>query len=134
LTRKGITEGLNAWPRIFRLVHLLPAVEYLRANRIRALLMQAMEDVMAQVDLYVGGDDLVLTNRTGHPTIVQPNGFHKAGGWELPNAITFTGRLYDVTDLLAVAHSYQQATGHHLKRPAMNKRQQTKAVPSEPVA
>ncbi|HTU18048.1 MAG TPA: amidase, partial [Gemmataceae bacterium] len=58
LTRKGITEGLNAWPRIFRLGQLVPAVEYLRANRIRTLLMQAMEDVMAQVDLYVGGDDL----------------------------------------------------------------------------
>jgi Asp-tRNA(Asn)/Glu-tRNA(Gln) amidotransferase A subunit family amidase len=93
--------------------------------------MQAMEDVMAQVDLYVGGDDLVLTNRTGHPTVVLPNGFHKVGDRELPNAITFTGRLYGETDLLASAHAYQQATGHHLKRPPMEKRRQTKGVPSD---
>lgn len=121
LTREGITEGLNAWPRIFRLSQFVPAVEYLRANRIRTLLARAMEDVMGEVDLYVGGNDLVLTNLTGHPTVVLPNGFHKAGNAELPNALTFTGRLYGETELLAVAHAYQQATGHHLKRPPMEK-------------
>ncbi len=40
----------------------VPAVEYLRANRIRTLVMREMEEVMSQVDLYVGGGDLVLTN------------------------------------------------------------------------
>jgi Asp-tRNA(Asn)/Glu-tRNA(Gln) amidotransferase A subunit family amidase len=121
LTRKGITEGLNAWPNIFRLAEFVPAVEYLRANRIRTLLMRAMEDVMAKVDLYVGGNDLLLTNLTGHPTVVLPNGLRKSGDVELPTALTFTGRLYGETDLLAVAHAYQQATGHHLKRPPMDK-------------
>ncbi len=121
LTRKGITEGLNSWPNTFRLGQFIPAVEYLRANRIRTLLTRAMEDVMAKVDLYLGGNDLVLTNLTGHPTVVLPNGFRKASDVELPNALTFTGRLYGETDLLAVAHAYQQATGHHLKRPPMDK-------------
>ena len=37
---------------------------------------------------------------------------------EVPTAITFTGRLYGETDLLAVAHAYQQATGHHLQAAA----------------
>jgi Asp-tRNA(Asn)/Glu-tRNA(Gln) amidotransferase A subunit family amidase len=121
LTRKGITDGLNAWPRIFRLGQFVPAVEYLRANRIRTLLGRAMHEVMEQVDLYVGGNDLVLTNLTGHPTVVVPNGFRKVGEVELPSALTFTGRLYGETDLLAVAHAYQQATGHHLKRPPLDK-------------
>ena len=98
----------------------MPAVEYLRANRIRTLLMREMDEVMAQVDLYVGGNDLLLTNLTGHPTVVLPNGFRKR---ERPRAahgsITFTGRLYGETDLLAVAHAYQQATGHHLKHPPL---------------
>jgi Asp-tRNA(Asn)/Glu-tRNA(Gln) amidotransferase A subunit family amidase len=84
--------------------------------------MQEMEEVMRQVDLYVGGDDALLTNLTGHPTVVLPNGFRTVNGVELPSAITFTGRLYGETDLLAVAHAYQQATGHHLRRPPMNKR------------
>jgi Asp-tRNA(Asn)/Glu-tRNA(Gln) amidotransferase A subunit family amidase len=123
LTRKGITEGLNEWPSIFMRGQFVPAVEYLRANRIRTLLTRAMEEVMAGVDLYVGGNDLLLTNLTGHPTVVLPNGFRKAGGVELPTAITFTGRLYGESELLAVAHAYQQATGHHLKRPPMEKLQ-----------
>jgi Asp-tRNA(Asn)/Glu-tRNA(Gln) amidotransferase A subunit family amidase len=121
LTRKGVTEGLNAWPRIFRKGQFVPAVEYLRANRIRTLVMREMEEVMAQVDLYVGGNDLLLTNLTGHPTVVLPNGFRKSGEVELPTSIAFTGRLYGETDLLAAAHAYQQATGHHLKRPPMDK-------------
>ena len=36
-----------------------------------------------------------------------------------PTAITFTGRLYGETELLAVAHAFQQAIGQHLKRPPM---------------
>jgi Asp-tRNA(Asn)/Glu-tRNA(Gln) amidotransferase A subunit family amidase len=121
LTRRGVTEGLNEWPRIFRKGEFVPAVEYLRANRIRTLVMREMEDMMSQVDLYVGGDDLLLTNLTGHPTIALPNGYRKSGEVELPTSITFTGRLYGETDLLAVAHAYQQATGHHLRRPPMEK-------------
>ncbi len=82
---------------------------------------------MAKVDLYVGGNDLVLTNLTGHPTVVLPNGFRKTGDAEVPTALTFTGRLYGETELLAVAHAYQQATGHHLKRPPMDKLKPEKA-------
>jgi Asp-tRNA(Asn)/Glu-tRNA(Gln) amidotransferase A subunit family amidase len=121
LTRKGITEGLNEWPDIFRRGQFVPAVEYLRANRIRTLLAREMEEVMTEVDLYVGGNDLLITNLTGHPTVVLPNGFRKVDGVELPNALSFTGRLYCESELLAVAHAYQQATGHHLKRPPMEK-------------
>lgn len=117
LTRRGIKEGLNSWPHIFQAGQFVPAVEYLRANRVRTLLMREMDEVMRQVDLYVGGNDVVLTNLTGHPTVVLPNGFRKIGESELPNSISFTGRLYGETELLAVAHAYQQATGHHLRRP-----------------
>jgi Asp-tRNA(Asn)/Glu-tRNA(Gln) amidotransferase A subunit family amidase len=80
-----------------------------------------MAKLMEQVDLYVGGNDLLITNLTGHPTAVMPNGFRQQDGAEVPNAITFTGRLYGETELLAVAHAYQQATGFHLKRPPMDK-------------
>ncbi len=123
LTRQGVTEGLNSWPVTFRQGQFVPAVEYIRANRLRALLMQDMEEMMSRVDLYVGnyGNELLVTNLTGHPTVVMPNGFRKAGGVEVPRPLTFTGRLYGESELLAAAHAYQQATGHHLKRPAMDK-------------
>jgi Asp-tRNA(Asn)/Glu-tRNA(Gln) amidotransferase A subunit family amidase len=121
LTRAGVTEGLNSWPGIFRQGEFVPAVEYLRANRVRTLLMQEMEVIMSGVDLYVGGNDLVLTNLTGHPTVVLPDAPRKAGNAEKPGSITFTGRLYGETELLAVASAYQQATGFHLRRPPMEK-------------
>ena len=121
LTRKGVTEGLNAWTGTFRAGQFIPAVEYIRAQRVRTLLMREMEALFEKVDLYVGGNDLVITNFTGHPTAVLPNGFTKAGDAEVPTAVTFTGRLYGEADLLAVAHAYQQATGHHLRRPPMDK-------------
>jgi Asp-tRNA(Asn)/Glu-tRNA(Gln) amidotransferase A subunit family amidase len=121
LTRRGVTEGLNEWPGMFRKGQFVPAVEYLRANRVRTLLMREMDEVMRSVDLYVGGNDLVLTNLTGHPTVVLPDGFLKASDAELPRSITFTGRLYGEAELLAVAHAYQQATGHHLRRPPLDR-------------
>ncbi|HXD88442.1 MAG TPA: amidase [Urbifossiella sp.] len=114
VTREGVTEGLGYWPPTFRRGRFIPAVEYLRAQRVRTLLMREMAAVMEKVDLYVGGNDLVLCNMTGHPTAVLPNG-------KPPAAITFTGRLYGESDLLAVAQAYQEATGHHLKHPDMSK-------------
>jgi Asp-tRNA(Asn)/Glu-tRNA(Gln) amidotransferase A subunit family amidase len=121
LMRKGDAEGLEYWLSEWRRAAFIPAVEYVRANRIRSQLMQDMEEVMTQVDLYVGGNDLLLTNLTGHPTVVLPNGFRKRGDVETPTALTFSGRLYGETELLAVAHAYQQATGHHLRRPPLDK-------------
>jgi Asp-tRNA(Asn)/Glu-tRNA(Gln) amidotransferase A subunit family amidase len=121
ITRQGITEGLNQWPDSFRRAQFVTAVEYLRANRIRTLLMQEMDQVMSGVDAYVGGNDLVVANLTGHPTLVLPNGFQKRGDVETPTALTFTGRLYGEMELLALGHAYQQATGFHLRRPPMEK-------------
>jgi hypothetical protein len=98
LTRQGIVEGLNAWPDTFRRMRFVSAVDYLRANRVRTLLMREMEAVMSQVDLYVGGGDLVITNLTGHPTVVLPNGKRMRNGVEVPSGLTFTG-LFGETEL-----------------------------------
>jgi Asp-tRNA(Asn)/Glu-tRNA(Gln) amidotransferase A subunit family amidase len=118
ITRKHITEGLNSWPESFRNGQFVPAVEYLRAARVRTKLMRAMAERMAKVDVYVGsGQDLPITNLTGHPCAVFPMGFHDRDGRLMPGSVTLTGRLYDETTLLAVAHAFQQATGDHYKRP-----------------
>jgi Asp-tRNA(Asn)/Glu-tRNA(Gln) amidotransferase A subunit family amidase len=109
------------WRTSFQASPFISAIDYIRANRIRALLMEEMEQMMQKVDLYVGGNDLLLTNMTGHPEIVLPNGFTKRGGTEVPTSITFTGRLYGEAELLAVGHAYQKETGFHLKHPAMEK-------------
>ncbi len=120
LTRNGMPEGLNRWPSTFRTGEFIPAVEYIRANRVRTLLMRQMAEMIKKVDCYVAGDDLLITNLTGHPTVVMPNGFRKSGRREVPNAITFTGRLFGETTLLAVADAYQRATGFHQRRPPLD--------------
>lgn len=122
LTRKGIKEGIGAWPATFQQAQFIPAVEYIRANRVRSLIMQEMEKCIADVDLYVGGNDLILTNFTGHPSVVMPFGFRKStDGTETPGAITFTGKLFGESELLTVAHAFQMKTGYHLRHPDMSK-------------
>ena len=52
-----------------------------------------MGEVIADLDAYITpswvGDNLLLTNLTGHPCVVVPNGFRSDG---TPTSITFMGR------------------------------------------
>jgi Asp-tRNA(Asn)/Glu-tRNA(Gln) amidotransferase A subunit family amidase len=121
LTRKGISEGLNTWPATFRRGQFIPAVEYLRANRLRSLLIRDIEEVLAPVDVLVGGDTVAWSNLTGHPMLAVPNGFTKQKTAEQPTSLLFTGRFFGEEALLAVGHAYQQATGFHLRRPPLEK-------------
>ncbi|MGL6072712.1 MAG: amidase [Fimbriiglobus sp.] len=121
VTAQGVREGLGLWPSTFQRGRFVSAVDYLRANRHRSLLMEAMAKVMKMVDVYVGGNDLFLTNMTGHPSVCIPNGFREAKGSTTPSAITFTGQLDGETTLLQVAEAYQNATGHHKKRPPLDR-------------
>jgi Asp-tRNA(Asn)/Glu-tRNA(Gln) amidotransferase A subunit family amidase len=108
----------DAWPNVFRSSRFIPAVEYLNANRIRYLLIQKMQELMNNIDVYIApsweGDNLLLTNLTGHPCIVLPDGFSEDG---TPTSITFIGRLFDEGRLIAVAKKYQDATDFHRKHP-----------------
>jgi len=110
----------DAWPNVFRQARLIPAVEYIQANRVRTLMMQDMAALMTDIDVYVapsfGGNNLILTNLTGHPAVVIPNGVTDKGQ---SSSVTFTGRLYDEATVLAVAKCYQDRTDFHHQRPAM---------------
>lgn len=130
LTRSGrdaelVRQVAQAWPNVLRQAQMIPAVEYIRANRIRSLVLAELEQTLDAVDVYVcpsyEGDNLLMTNLTGHPCVVLPNGFRESDG--TPTSITFNGRLHGEAELLAVAHAYQQATGHHLKRPPVGSRE-----------
>lgn len=125
LTRSGKDDQMvrqveNAWPNSFRQGQTIPAVAYIQANRIRTLLMREMDRLFADLDVYIaptyGGDNLLLTNLTGHPQVTLPNGFRKDG---TPTSLTFTGRLFGEAELLAIAKAYQDATGFHLRVPEL---------------
>jgi Asp-tRNA(Asn)/Glu-tRNA(Gln) amidotransferase A subunit family amidase len=114
ITREGVRTDIGLWAGTFRRARFIAAVDYLRAQRARILVMREMAKVFEKVDCYIGGNDLTVTNLTGHPTLCMPNTFTKSG---MPTAVTFTGKLFGETDLLTVAKAFQDATGHHLKRP-----------------
>lgn len=119
LTRAGVREGIGRWATTFRKGQFVPAVEYLRAQRIRTLLMRRMDELMRQVDAYVGGDDLVLTNFTGHPTVVVPTGERKDSPSGQPSTISFTGRLFGEEELLALAWTFEKAAGAVGRKPPL---------------
>ncbi len=112
-------QGRGDWPNIFRAARLIPAVEYLQANRLRARLMTEVGRLFEGIDLYVGpsfaGQDLLVFNLTGHPCVVAPDGFDGEGH---PRAWCFVGRLFDEATLLAAAGAWQEATGWHRAHPS----------------
>jgi len=109
----------NAWPNVFRAAHFIPAVEYLQAARQRLLLMRDFEALFAAVDVYVtpsfGGAGLLMTNLTGHPQLVLPDGFLPDGS---PHSVSFVGDLFGEAELVAVARAYEELTSWQQERPA----------------
>lgn len=123
LTRDGrdaqmVWQAAEAWPNTFRAARLIPAVEYIRANRLRTQLMRDMQKLMDKVDVYVapslGNANLAITNLTGHPALVAPSGFDADG---MPHSITFTGQLFGEAELVALAEAWQRSTEYHRRHP-----------------
>jgi Asp-tRNA(Asn)/Glu-tRNA(Gln) amidotransferase A subunit family amidase len=143
LTRTGKDKLLTSqkdrdWPNTFRSARFIPAVEYIQAARARRLAMNAVAKVFNDFDVIVAptsGEQLVITNLTGHPAVILPNGFRgndapkylsndpsdfqNAGGPGTPTSLTFLGKLYGEAELLAFARAYQEATGFHLQHPKL---------------
>ncbi len=113
-----VSQTQGSWPNIFRTARLIPAVEYIQANRIRTALIQAMNETMSHFDLIIvptfGGNQLTLTNLTGHPCLLLPNGFDDSGH---PTSISLIGNLYREGILCAVAGLYQEQTRNNLQKP-----------------
>ncbi len=113
-------QTVDAWPNTFRERRFVPAVEYLRAQRIRWLLIQDMAKAFAPFDAIIApsgaGLTVLLGNLTGHPCVVVPNGFTSAG---TPTSIYFLGKLFGEAELLSLAKNYQDATDHHRQHPKL---------------
>ena len=120
LTRsKDIGDAsLGSWPNAFRTHRFVPAVEYIRAQRARTLLIREMDVLMSTYDAFItptNSQSLGLTNLTGHPAVALKAGF-VAGA---PLEIMITGRLYDEATTLRVALAYERATTWHTMHPTM---------------
>ena len=126
LTRSGRDDELTrqtrgSWPNTFRIARMIPAVEYIQANRARTMYQRMFSQAIRDVDVFVAPSFRLgivgATNLTGHPCVVVPNGFRDDG---TPVSISFIGDLYRDADALLVAHAYQQATDFHLRHPEVD--------------
>jgi Asp-tRNA(Asn)/Glu-tRNA(Gln) amidotransferase A subunit family amidase len=123
LTRSNRDDELvrqvrNAWPNVFRSARFIPAVEYINANRARGILIDLMHKSLEGVDVVLspsfGGAQLQITNLTGHPALVMPNGFNNNGS---PTSITIVGQLFGEADVVRVGAEIQKHTSFHKQMP-----------------
>jgi Asp-tRNA(Asn)/Glu-tRNA(Gln) amidotransferase A subunit family amidase len=120
LTRSaGIQDdSLGSWPNSFRTHRYVPAVEYIRAQRARTLLIRRMEELMSQYDVFLSptnSGSLGLTNLTGHPALALRAGFIS----NAPVELMITGRLYDEATVLRVGLAYERATTWNAVKPPL---------------
>jgi Asp-tRNA(Asn)/Glu-tRNA(Gln) amidotransferase A subunit family amidase len=112
-TTAGLHAGLRPrTSRFLRAGQLITAVDYLQANRRRAVIMQDVARAMADIDA-VMFTSLSLDSRTslnpvmsltGHPSIAVPNGLRSNGS---PAGVMFSGHLYREGDVIALAKAWQ---------------------------
>ncbi len=137
---KLLTEqSADDWPNNFRTARFFPAVEYIQAARARTLAVQQVSALFEKVDIIVApteGMQLVVTNLTGHPALIVPNGFRgpdaphppkeddgnddNIGGPGTPVSITFLAGLYQDAKLAAFGKAYQEATDFHKQHPKLD--------------
>jgi aspartyl-tRNA(Asn)/glutamyl-tRNA(Gln) amidotransferase subunit A len=136
----GKSHGLTAPEDHAGLFHglTIPAVDYLRALRIRRVGGKAMDALLTGIDAIVAPtyphvaspiDEPFATyfareqrhnlggvgNLCGLPSVSVPNGFGERG---LPTGFEFLGRAYNEEIILAAARAFQIRTDWHKKHPA----------------
>jgi len=124
LTRSGDVDLLqtgtsrSTWPNTFKTARFISAVDYLRAQRGRTILMRQFEQFMSQFDVLLSaGSDATLgvTNLTGHPAMSVKCGFVN----NVPRILMLTGQLYDEATMCRVALAFEQATDWKDKHPTL---------------
>jgi Asp-tRNA(Asn)/Glu-tRNA(Gln) amidotransferase A subunit family amidase len=101
-----------------RAARYIPAVEYIRAQRVRTLLVHQMNAMLTRVDAFIApaaSASVTMSNLTGHPAIVLKSGFLDA----MPESVMLTGRLFDEATILRVARAYEQRTPWRDRHPLL---------------
>ncbi len=131
-------QSPDDWPNTFRVARFYPAVEYIQANRARSLAIAQVSALFSQYDVIVAsssGEQLVVTNLTGHPAVIVPNGLRgpdaptpphvdtgeddSIGGLGTPVSLTFLGNHYQDARVCALARAYQEKTGFERLHPSL---------------
>ena len=117
-----VEQGSRSRANSLRQARLIPAVEYIQANRHRENLIKEVASLFKEFDVILspsfGGNQLLITNLTGHPVISIPNGFDKKGH---PTSISLIGNYNSEHKILYFADIYQKETGHNKINPPLFK-------------
>lgn len=141
LVRDGRIEQMTAEEDRWRIWSdlMIPAVDYLQAQRIRRRLQQRLDELLAPYDALLaptlstvagpidqpfaawaaGFSSTQLggaSNVAGLPALSLPNGF---GADQLPTGLQLVGRAWGEERLLAVAGEYQRRTDWHRRTPPL---------------
>jgi Asp-tRNA(Asn)/Glu-tRNA(Gln) amidotransferase A subunit family amidase len=123
LVRSGAINELanqteNGRANQLRAARFIPAVDYIRAQRVRTLLVQQMNALFEKVDAILApasSESVTTCNLTGHPGITVPAGLVDG----LPVGLMVAGPLYKEERVLQVAAAFEAATEWKSKHPAL---------------
>jgi len=123
-------EAQDQWPVELRRARLVPAVDYIQAQRARGKLIKEVRDGFT-IDAFIGNvtdwERVCLGNLVGMPVVVVPTGLKSIedppkGGTKRRTTVT-TG-IYAPPDhdhiALALAMAYQSVTNHNKQRPPID--------------
>ncbi|BDA44986.1 Glutamyl-tRNA(Gln) amidotransferase subunit A [Coccomyxa sp. Obi] len=128
--RDDTNRRQDFWPPLLRLARMIPAVEYIQAQRARTMLVKEVLDIMqaAGIDAFIGNtsEELAMANLVSLPTMALPIGFA-----QLPNvqnssrrhplSLGIFGAPYTDANVLALGMAFQQSTSYHLQQPPVNR-------------
>ena len=135
----------GAWPNTFRKARFLSAVDHIQLDRLRYLVMQALDGLFSDVDALIGpfmtGPMLVASNFTGHPCLHLRAGFDQLGTrspaslgagklttgdaddggdtHRVPQGISLWGRLYEEGTILNIGQALEARLGVKAERPTL---------------
>ncbi len=133
----------GAWPNTFRKARFLSAVDQIQLDRLRYLVMQALNDTFENIDAMIGpfmtGPMLIASNFTGHPCLHLRAGFMNLGTrgaaslgagklttgsadqkgrtFTVPQGISLWGKLFDEGTILSLGMALEKKLDVVSKRP-----------------
>lgn len=122
LTRSGRLSEMehSLWPEFFRAARHLPAVDYVRAQKVRRVMLEQLDrdfgDLDLAIDYGIAENTIVQTNQAGTPQAIIPYGADEKGQ---SMSYSFLGRAYREGLLLQVANYVQRRTDFHRRRPPL---------------
>ena len=113
-------QGEKSRANSLRQSRLIPAVEYIQANRHREVLINDIKVLFKNFDVILspsfGKNQILITNLTGHPVVSVPNGLDENGR---PTSISVIGNHGAEDKILYFAEMLQNELKFNKKRPPL---------------